>query len=128
MKNNGYDAEVGGWERLLAAVRESEQMLAVAEPLSVALEFHLQEVKEAKSRQLQHRAGSRRATQELQQRTVVCHDVAVRLQNLVISQLGTRDERLPRFGISLRRKKTRKSPSPQPPPATPDSTGPEPGK
>jgi hypothetical protein len=128
MKNGRYDTKVGGWERLLAAVRASEQILSVAEPLSIALEFHLQEVKEAKARQLQHRAGSHRATQELQERSAICQDVAIRLQSLVKSQLGTRDERLPQFGIATRRKRTRKSLSSPPPQATPDSTGPEPGK
>jgi hypothetical protein len=123
-----YDRATGGWERLLAAVRANERIFATGEPQFAALQFHLEEVRDAKMRQQFHSAGRKRATRDLKQGLAAGHDAAVRLQSLVKGQLGPRDEGLVQFDIAPRRKRVRKATGSRPAPAAADSKGQEPAK
>jgi hypothetical protein len=115
MSDKGYDGTVGGWERLLAAVREDEKLFAAGESQWAALAFRLEEVKEAKERQQIHSAGRQRATRDLDHRLAAGSDAAIRLQSLVKSHLGHRDERLPQFGVKPRGARKGTSSRPEPP-------------
>ena len=123
-----YDKAIGGWERLLAAVRANERIFAAGEPQFATLQFHLEEVKDAKTRQQLHSAGRKQATRDLNQGLAAGRDAAVRLQSLVKGQLGPRDEGLVRFGIALRRKRARKATGSRPAQAAADSKGQEPAR
>lgn len=105
MSSDGYDNTTGAWERLLAAVRENEQLFTAAESHWAALAFYLEEVREAKERQQLHSFERQQATEELNQRLAAGRDAARCLQSLVKSHLGPRSERLPEFGIAPIRKR-----------------------
>jgi hypothetical protein len=123
-----YDKAAGGWERLIAAARASERIFAVAEPQCAALQFHLEELKDAKARQDLHSAARTQATRDLNRELAAGHDAAVRLQNLVKGQLGLRDEALTRFGIPPLRKRGRKPAASRPAPTPAGSNGQEPAQ
>jgi hypothetical protein len=100
MPEKGFDDTIGGWEKLLAAVRSHEGEIPGAEALRAALELRLQESVEAKSRQDLHRSGRQRATRDLGQSMAAGRDTASRLCSLVISVYGPRNERLGEFGMT----------------------------
>jgi hypothetical protein len=113
MPNQGYDDTIGGWEKLLEAVRSHEGELPGAGPLRAALEFRLQESVEAKNRQDLHRSGRQRATRDLGQSMAAGRDVASRLCHLVMSAYGPRNERLQEFGMKPHGCRQPRKPKPQ---------------
>ncbi len=108
MATNGYDKLISGWERLLAAAKESEEMFQGSESLQVALEWYLQETRAAKARQQEHVIGRRQATKDLDILVAAGGEAATRLKSLVKSRLGPRDGRLPKYGITPIGKRPRK--------------------
>jgi hypothetical protein len=113
MSKNGYDDTIGGWQKLLEAVRSHEGELPGAEPLRAALELRLQESVEAKSRRDLHRSGRQRATKDLGQSMAAGRDTASRLCSLVKSVYGPRNERLWQFGMKPRGCRQPRKPKPQ---------------
>jgi hypothetical protein len=124
-----YDKATSGWQRLLVAARSNPRIFAISEPQCASLQFHLEELRDAKARQELHIAGRLQATRDLNHELAAGHEAAVRLQSLVKGQLGPRDEGLVKFGITPRRKRGRKATAFRPSPApTADSDGHEPAK
>jgi hypothetical protein len=107
MFKNSQESIIGGWEELLAAVRQAEAVLPNAGPHVFALQKLVGETKEAKARKELHAAGHRRATQELQERLTAGNHAASRLRHLVKAHLGIHDERLSCFGMTPVRKRCR---------------------
>jgi len=100
MRSNSFGSTINGWEKVITASRIHEGLLPGAEPLRVALEWHLQEAMAVKARQKFHRAESTQATKELRQLQAGGLELAMRLGNLAKSALGPRDERLEQFGVA----------------------------
>ena len=126
MPNKGYDDTIGGWEKLLEAVKSHERDLPGAESLRAALELHLQEAKEAKSRQELHRAGRQRATKDLGRSMTAGRETFSRLSSLVKSVFGPRDQRLPQFGMAPIEPSVRKPRQPRKPQPSAGFISPEP--
>jgi hypothetical protein len=128
MGNNSYDNTIGGWERLLAAVDQCERMFPSADSCRSALEWHLQEAKAAKARQVQYSAERQRASLDLRLEIAAGGETASRLRSLVTAVLGKRDERLVQFGVAPLRKRSRKSRTAKEEPSSSGSGGPEPAE
>lgn len=125
MGKHGYDNLISGWERLLAAVNESEGMFQGSEPLQVALEWYLQETRAAKARQQQHEIGRQQATRDLRGLKAAGGDAATRLKSLVKFKLGPRDRRLVQYDIAPIQKRQRKTKGKGSKEASPESTDPK---
>jgi hypothetical protein len=92
---------VGGWDRLLAALKAGGVEHPELASYRRLLEEHLEKVKTVRRRQEILNADRLKTTQELNQQMTVAADTANRIRNLLIALLGPRDERLLRFGIAV---------------------------
>jgi len=125
MRSTSFDNTIGGWEKIISATSTNEGLLPGSEYLRVALEWHLQEAKAVKARQMFHTAEREQATRELRQLRAAGRELAIRLGSLAKSAFGPRDERLGLFGVASIKPRVRKAKQQQP---SAGSSRPEPAK
>jgi hypothetical protein len=110
MPRNSYDDQVQQWERLLEAAREGETELAGVAPFRAALESaHANLIHVRKQREGLH-AASQEATRSMYRAFEECCEAGISLRHYIKSVLGSRAEKLSRYGIKPRKRRSRRPP------------------
>ncbi len=113
--NTGYAELIADMESLAAACRENEHLLPGIAPSLEQLSEALEELKTLKALQEQMEGARQEATQHLKQLAENGREIVRRVRGFVKSRVGTKNERLPQFGIAPIRQRRARVPAPKPP-------------
>ena len=112
---NSYADLIADMESLLAACTANLDLLPGIGPSVDQLTQALEELKEIMVLQEQMEGARQEATQQLKQLAENGREVTRRVRGFVRSRLGTKNERLPQFGIAPIRQRRARTPDPKPP-------------
>lgn len=107
MPKNAQVDHLRVWEKLLKEVRVSEAALAGIVPFRAALENAYSQAVNARVRRDALLASSREATAQVTEAFAGCADAARALRHFLKSVLGSRNQKLLRYGIQPLRKRSR---------------------
>jgi hypothetical protein len=109
MPKRSFGAHLSIWDRLAAAVSNSlTELPALRRDLEI-LQQALQEIREAKRRQVELRAAAQQATRDLEAAMEKAKEAAVRLSPALVSAYGSKGEKLTEFGLRPWRTRRRKA-------------------
>jgi hypothetical protein len=103
MPRNAFDVQHQQWKKLLEAVGEGKAELAGVAPFSAALESAHAKVVHARKQRDELYAASQEATRSMYQALEECREAGISLRHYIKSVLGSRAEKLSRYGIKPRK-------------------------
>jgi hypothetical protein len=122
--NTAYAKLIREGESLQGSCAENKPTLEGIDPVLAQLSASLDNLKALKTRQEQMEGSRQETTQFLQQAAEQVREAIRRVRGFVKSQVGTKSERLPQFGVApirsrSARRPTLKQPVQEPPAAKP---------
>lgn len=99
MPKESYGNHMFGWDRLAATAEINVKDLGHMSKEIEVLKEALAEAREAKHRQIVLRAAAQQASRDLEAAMEKANEVAVRLNQGILSRYGNRSEKLVEFGL-----------------------------
>lgn len=109
MPKRSLGSHLSIWDRLAAAVSNNLSALPALRRDLEILRQALQEIREAKKRQIELRAAAQQATRDLEAAMEKANGAAVRLNPGVLAAYGSKEEKLTEFGLRPWRTRRRKA-------------------